>query len=187
MVYVDQFDPPAYGSDVASILSLDQNGARLMPLAEGKCPNSEARQKLAASSARDLFPGGKSPEAALSGLWLYFSCYDECHELCQNLETPEGSFWHGILHRQEPDATNAAYWFRRVGSHPVFPKLNAAAAEILSRYAVPLKLKNEWDPIAFIDFCEEARSKHGSESEKAALEIQRAEWQLLFDYCARPH
>ena len=181
------FDPTAYGGDVASLLALDQNGTRLVPLAGGTCSSLEARHRLAATSVRALFPESWSPAGALSGLCLYFSCFDECHALCQDLETPEGSFWHGILHRQEPDAVNAGYWFGRVGAHPVFPQVHAAAAEILSRYAVSLKLKDQWDPIAFIDFCEEARRNPGSDSEKAALEIQRAEWQILFDYCARPH
>jgi hypothetical protein len=181
-----QFDPTAYGDTVRTILALDQNGERLMPLAGGTCSSPEVRQKLGAVSAAELFPGAKSPAGAHSGLWLYFSCYDECHAFCQDLETPEGSFWHGILHRQEPDAGNAGYWFRRVGSHPVFPQIHAAAAEILKRHPVPLKLKDRWDPIAFIDFCEEARRQPDSESEKAALEIQRAEWQILFHFCARP-
>ncbi|MEO8127579.1 MAG: hypothetical protein ABJF23_18835 [Bryobacteraceae bacterium] len=180
------FDPTAYGSGVASILALEQNGERLVPLAEGTCSSSEARHKLAAATQQELFPDAWSPAGAMSGLWLYFSCFEECHALCQDLETPEGSFWHGILHRQEPDAGNAGYWFRRVGTHAVFPQIHSAAAEILSCYSVPLKLKDHWDALAFIDFCEEARRQPGSESEKAALEIQRAEWQILFNYCARP-
>jgi hypothetical protein len=182
-----RFDPTAYGEQTASILALDQNGERLMPLAGGRCSSQEAQRALKQLSARDLFPAGLSPEGSLSGLWLYFSCFDECHALCQDLNTPEGSFWHGILHRQEPDPGNAGYWFRRVGSHQTFPRIQAEAAEILSRYpAARFKLKQDWDPMAFIDFCEDARRNAGSDSEKAALEMQRAEWQALFDYCARP-
>jgi hypothetical protein len=182
-----RFDPTAYGERAASILALDQNGERLMPLAGGHCSSQEARRALAQLSALDLFPAGTSPEGALSGLWLYFSCFDECHSLCQDLNTREGSFWHGILHRQEPDPGNAGYWFRQMGAHPTFPRIHAEAAEILSRYpAVKFKLKQDWDPMVFIDFCEAARRNAGSDSEKAALEIQRAEWQALFDYCARP-
>ena len=157
-----------------------------MPLAEGAFSNAEAKKELSATSAAALFPSSQSPEAALSGLWLYFCGYDQAHAICQDLEAPEAAFWHGILHRQEPDATNAAYWFRRVGAHPVFPQLHEAAGEILNRFDAPLKMKDRWDAFAFIDFCEAARRSPGSDSEKAALEIQRAEWQLLFDHCARP-
>ena len=57
------------------------------------------------------FPRARVPEAALSGLYLYFSCWDEAHVIAQDLSSAEGSFWHGIVHRQEPDAENASYWF----------------------------------------------------------------------------
>jgi 5-methylcytosine-specific restriction endonuclease McrBC GTP-binding regulatory subunit McrB len=81
------------------------------------------------------------------------------------------------MHRQEPDPGNAAYWFRRVGAHPIFPKLAGAAQNIGLR-------EGPWDPVKFIDICERARREPGSPLERMALETQRAEWQLLFDYCA---
>lgn len=123
----------------------------------------------------------------MAGMWLYFSCFEESHRVAQDLHTAEGSFWHAILHRQEPDAGNAAYWFRRVGSHPVYELLFAAAQEIVARHpAAEFRLGPRWDPFAFVMFCERARQQPDSPSERAAREIQRAEWQLLFDYCARP-
>src|SRR5438067_2545091 len=85
-----------------------------------------------------------SRQAPHSDLWLYFSCYDESHTISQSIESVEGSFWHGILHRQEPDPGNAAYWFRRVGSHPVFPELQEAAAELNVAGLFPLG--KTWDP-----------------------------------------
>jgi hypothetical protein len=62
-----------------------------------------------------------------------------------------------------------------------------SAAEILDRHAVDApRLTGRWDPFAFLDFCDRARQHPGSPAEAAALEIQLTEWQLLFDYCARP-
>ena len=122
----------------------------------------------------------------MGGLWLYFSGADECHGIVQDMETPEGRFWHGILHRQEPDPGNAAYWFRATGAHAVFPDLARAAQGVMESYSgASFRPGDPWDPFAFIDFCEQARRQPGSPSERAALEIQRLEWQLLFDYCAR--
>jgi hypothetical protein len=172
-----KFDPSAYGPVVAALLALDGNGERLMPLAAGRCSSAEALAKLQATTFTALFPNSRAPEAALGGLYLYFSCLDQAHEVAQSVESPEGAYWHGIVHRQEPDPGNASYWFRHVGSHPVFPELGAAAQEIGV-------LDGPWDPIQFVQICERARRQPGSPLERMALEAQRVEWQLLFDYCA---
>ncbi|MCS7026183.1 MAG: hypothetical protein NZV14_15390 [Bryobacteraceae bacterium] len=181
------FDAGRYGEEVASILALDGGGFRLMPLAEGRCSSEAARERLRKVSARVLLPQARAPEAALSGLWLYFSCLEESHALSQQIPTAEGSFWHGIMHRQEPDPSNAAYWFRRVGAHPVFVPLAEQAATLASQFPnASFSVNARWDPFRFIDFCEQARRHPGSAAEQLALQIQRAEWQLLFDYCASP-
>ena len=176
-----EFEAAAYGGAVTEILALDGGGARLMPLAHGVCSSARARERIAAAGAQSLFPGARAPEAALAGLYLYFSCWDDAHEIAQSVNTAEGSYWHAIVHRQEPDAGNSSYWFRRVGRHAIFPALLEQAVEI----AGP-RFGNSWDPFAFIDFCEQARRAPGSAAEQAALQIQRAEWQLLFHYCAVP-
>jgi hypothetical protein len=172
------FDPTAYGAEVAEILALDSSGQRLMPLAMGRCSSDRALEILKSKRAADLFPHSRAPEAALSGLYLYFSCLDEAHTIAQDIDTAEGSYWHAILHRQEPDPGNSGYWFRQVGSHPIFPQLRAEAA------AIGVAFGERWDPFAFIDYCEQARAHPGSDQERRALEVQRAEWQLLFHYCA---
>ncbi len=173
-----EFDPQAYGEEVAEILALDGGGQRLMPLALGRCSSEEARSRLSATTAARLFPGARAPEAALGGLYLYFSCIDDAHGIAQDIPTPEGSYWHGIVHRQEPDAGNSSYWFRRVGAHPIFPALLETAADL------GVDFGERWDPFAFIEYCERARRNPGSAEEQRALAVQRAEWQLLFDYCA---
>ena len=180
------FDSKAYGSRVAEILALDGDGNRYMPLASGVCSSEAAETALNKHHAADLFPKSRAPEAALAGLWLYFGCREACHHIVQDLESADAGFWHGIVHRQEPDAGNATYWFRLVGKHPIFPRLHEAAEEIVKQQSAPsFALETTWNPFAFIDFCDQARRKPGSVSEQCALEIQRAEWQLLFDHCAR--
>lgn len=171
---------------MAEILALDQSGQRLIPLVSGVCSSEAARVRLKGQAAADLFPGAYAAREALGGLWLYFSCFNECHEIVQDLSSPEASFWHAILHRQEPDSANSAYWFRCVGKHPVFSDLRTAARDVVNRFpAAGFRISSKWDPFSFVNFCEKAREAPGSPSERAALEIQRAEWQLLFDYCAR--
>jgi hypothetical protein len=132
------------------------------------------------ADAQTLFPGAHDPEAALSGLFLYFSCLTEAHDLLHHfaalLATMNGAYWHGIMHRMEGDAYNAGYWFRRLGRHPVFPALHSEAAKL--GYS---QRDSEWDPFAFIQFCETAAK---TKDEDLARRVQLAEWQLLFDYCA---
>lgn len=182
-----EFNAQEYGPEVAGILALAGDGRRLMPLAQGTCCSAEARAVLSATPAEALFAGARASLAAMSGLWLYFSCLDESHRLSQDIGNADGSFWHGIMHRQEPDAGNAGYWFRRVGQHAIFPALNESAAEITAHYPkCDFRAGSRWDPFEFIEFVETARLRPGSEAEQAALEIQRAEWQLRFDYCAKP-
>ncbi len=168
-----QFNPNAYGPEVAEILALDANGSRLMPLVHGPCSSPQAQAALEILAQRKLLP-----ESALAGLYLYFSCWEEAHNIAQNISTPEGSYWHAIVHRQEPDAGNAGYWFGQVGAHPTFPALREEAARI------GVDFGPRWNPVAFIEMCERARQEPGSDAERRALETQRAEWQLLFDYCA---
>ena len=161
-------DVRAYGEEVAAILAAAGNGDRLMPLVHsGGC----------ASPARAMVKAAKIAPLLRAGLYLYFDCWDEAHNTAQDIDNAEGSYWHAIVHRQEPDAWNSGYWFRQVGVHPIFPALKARAAEI----GVPTGAR--WDPIAFIDYC--ASAAPGSPEEHKAQEVQLAEWQLLFAWCAR--
>ena len=163
-----RFDPSQYGEEVARILALGGGGERLMPLTQTACTSDEARRMIQESKLRP---------AVRAGLMLYFACWNEAHQIAQNIDTAEGSYWHAIVHRQEPDAGNSGYWFRQVGSHPIFPALRERAAEI------GVDFGPRWDPLAFIDYC--GRAGKGSEEERQAMEVQRAEWQLLFNHCAQ--
>jgi hypothetical protein len=173
-----RFDSTAYGPEVAAILAFDGKGERPMALAEPACSSGKALAALKSLDGRRLFATSRAPDAAMAGLYLYFGCWQEAHETAQNIHTPDGSYWHAIVHRQEPDPWNSDYWFRQVGRHPIFPALRDAAA------ALGVDFGPEWRPGAFIQFCEKARSAPGSEIERQALAVQQAEWQLLFDYCA---
>lgn len=121
-----------------------------------------------------------------AALWLHFDYLDESHKISQDLDTVEGSYWHGMMHRREPDFGNAKYWFRRLGQHPIFEPLCKAAAELTHAAGMPqpaafLAKQSTWDPMAFVDLCEAA--SQGKADEMLCRRIQQCEWHLLFDYC----
>jgi hypothetical protein len=145
-------------------------------------PNGDAHRIHLLDTAV-LFPGARHSQAALAGLLLRAGCWPESHTVAQDIDSAEGSYWHGIIHRMEPDSFNAGYWFRRVGKHAIFPELFRRATEILaSQGPKHWSLKNSWDAFLFIEWCDEAREKSG-QAEAAAIEIQMTEWQLLFNWC----
>ncbi|HMF12844.1 MAG TPA: hypothetical protein VKE94_11075, partial [Gemmataceae bacterium] len=107
---------------------------RLAPLGPGT-PNVSVRVQLAALTNENLLASHPVRDADMAaacraGLWLYHDFLDESHSISQDIDTPTGSYWHGLLHRREPDFSNSKYWFRRVGTHPVFEPLFIAAAEL---------------------------------------------------------
>lgn len=153
-------DPSAYGPAVATLLV-----PRVPELGPGT-PNVAVRDLLA---RLDVTP------ACAAGLWLYHDYLDESHTISQDLHTPEGSFWHAIMHRREPDASNSKYWWRQVGPHPVLEQLVQGAPALGYAYTTPS---------AFVDFCERVRGS-GSVDEELAKQVQVLEWQLLFEWCWR--
>jgi hypothetical protein len=133
------------------------------------------------SANHDLHPNDIQPGSAYAGLLLFLGDWENAHEVAQSIDTPDGSYWHAMVHRQEPDPGNAGYWFRRVGKHPIFPALQVDAQEILRRYPDSgVKLPSAWTPSFFVDLCERAP---GTAIEPIAIEIQHAEWRRLFEWC----
>ena len=172
-----QFNPLAYGGEVAEILQAS-DARPLAGLVASGIPSGAWKRSI--HSGR--FTQSEHPHGALSGLWLYLDCFDESHKISQEDPSPEGSLWHAIAHRREPDYSNSKYWYRQAGTHAVYPQVLKAAVQVSGP---GMRLGSTWDPLAFVDFCEEAERHAGGAAETWALAVQRAEWEILFDYCAR--
>ena len=172
---MSKFQPTKYQPPLAALWAIER-----MPALGPGSPNESVRPALGALTVETAFPVVKDREAALaciSGTWLYHDFLDESHRISQDLPSWFGSYWHGIMHRREPDAENAKYWFRRVGANPVFETLVAETA--FFRLTEP---GGQWNPFLFVDACE-ARRGTGSVEERFLCRLQRAEMWLLFDWC----
>ncbi len=168
----------------AEVDRLLSHSSERLPLSQSALRPKIDLCKARAQDPSALFPEARDSQAALAGLLLRLGCWAESHEVAQDIHSAQGSYWHGVIHRMEPDSSNAAYWFRRVGRHHVFPELLQRAQEVLkSSGPKHWRLKNSWDPFLFIEWCDEAR-RSGGPAESAATEIQTIEWELLFDWCA---
>ena len=183
-----------YSVTIASILGPAEGGHRLMPLTPDAPWRHEGWERLKECSTEALFDGAPASEefasCVESALYLYFSDLDRSHTISQSIGSATGSFLHGIMHRQEPDFSNAKYWFRKVAAHPVFPELREAALETLDEGDAaglrgPIEARGKWDAFWMVDQCEAARRGGRGELEKELLRIQLVEWQLVLDYSYR--
>lgn len=100
-------------------------------------------------------------KAVKSGLLLWNDDLETSHTISQAIQTETGSYWHGIMHRREPDYGNSKYWFHKVGEHDTFEDLKSCAVQAarhfgLSDLETSFASSYEWNPISFIDLCEES-------------------------------
>ena len=154
---------PELPNDLSSLSSTWPTELRSALLA-AEPPWLDHRPQNADLSAAVIAAPDLSPSLR-SALDLVAGQLDRSHTISQNLPSAEGSFLHGIMHRREGDYSNAKYWFRRVGTHPVMEQLAADHAE----YA---------GAAAFVD------AVANDPKSARLIEVQSAEWRALTRWIA---
>lgn len=147
----------------------------------GTADAAELKRKLDDFFVKEKIPTRAQPPLHSAAL-LWHDHLDASHTISQTLETPEGSWLHGIMHRREPDYGNAKYWFQRVDHHAAFPKLAKRAAAIMKECGDSLFDDGEWKPFAFIDECEQAMRGKDAEIISVLRQIQAAEFDVLIEH-----
>lgn len=156
---------------IRSLLTREEPGLLVPP-----GPWDAALQKQIAA----LDPGSLPQRCLQAALYLWNDDLWGCHEIVQKEDDEHGALLHAVLHRREPDAGNAKYWFRRVLDEPLYPQLLEAARELaregpdLGRLGLNLAAFKAWDPIRMVDWCESAKREVDVRFLRAlqALELQ---------------
>jgi len=165
--------------------------APLCPLGPGK-PDPQAVEMLQQLRPEDLSAKPLLDKemglACLSGLWLRFNHLDASHDISQSIHSSTGSYWHGIMHRREPDYSNAKYWFRKTGQHPAMRVLlgwigSLVKTDSLDEYTQFLA-DEPWDPAAMVDACE-AVERGRCPHLDLLKQVADLEWNALFGDCFR--
>lgn len=157
----------------------------LLRLAPTEPGSPEALQRIRTAEEKELTGGAvladvTYPRLIRAGLLYAYDAIDESHRIIQEIGTDQGSYWHGMVHRREGDFENARYWFRRTGALGVFPEMHARSAAVS-----PLMGRQEnWDPYVLVGQCEQARFG-GDVDQKELVELQRLEFEVMFDYLWR--
>ena len=187
----------AFTSAITEVIEKLEAGNPFPPLVPESTWSDELTDELIALSLEDLFDGESLKDdifggATKSGLLLWNDALDDSHDISQELSNNTGSYWHGIMHRREPDYSNAKYWFGRVGTHPIFPKLRDRALAISNEVQNPSdtlaeitqKIENEphWDAYQFIDWCQAAENDLSSDATQFLQQVQAEEIKLLLAY-----
>jgi len=159
----------------------------------GTLPAAEVETRVRAALLDAGLPAANA-DLVLALLLLWHDHLDAAHTLAQGVENADGSFVHAILHRREPDAWNAKYWWRRVGAHPAFAGLARRVGALLepagqTHLLAKLLPGGRWDASAFVDACEAASAFSEPAEDPAAKwlrEIQRQETEVLLAHLAAP-
>jgi hypothetical protein len=189
-----------YTSAIAEAIEKLEAGNPLPTLVPQKAWSSELTDALESASLNELFDGESLKnmtfgEAIKSGLLLWNDALDESHNISQELGNQTGSYWHGIMHRREPDYSNSKYWFGRVGTHPIFPALRERALELFEETQNPsdaladigqaIAAEDNWDAYQFIDWCQAAEDDSDSDVTRFLQQVQAEEIKLLLAYSYR--
>ena len=189
-----------YTSAIANVIGKLEAGNPLPTLVPQKAWSSELTNTLEATSLDELFDGASLKnttfaEAIKSGLLLWNDALDESHTISQGLADQTGSYWHGIMHRREPDYPNSKYWFGRVGTHPIFPALRERALALFNETANPsdalteigkaITAQENWDSYQFVDWCQAAEGDSDSDVTGFLQQVQAEEIKLLLAYSYR--
>ncbi len=127
------------------------------------------------------------------------------HAIFQQVGRDERSattcYWHGIVHRREPDFNNARGWFQKAEGLVAGPVLNQAICTLLQQaiqmpdygkardvalvFLRHLKNRETWDGLYFLNLCQRCNNENDEALQRLLEDIQEKEFEVLFDWTFR--
>lgn len=167
-----------------TFVSTLDNRKPLAPLHPTSTWDKQLSEQLIASSSQELFDTAQVDDMVVlhtkAGLLLWNDDLTASHDIVQNLHSPEGSYWHAIMHRREGDYSNAKYWFAKVGQHPIQDTLYQQAVRLWPE----CQSWSKWSSDRFVDHVQKA-VQNGEETVpdgEALRRLQIVEFSLLLRY-----
>ena len=190
-----EIDLTKLSEKVSTILML--RGSSLPPLCLGEHPHPQASDLLEALPDDELFgvPQINDVDLAMAIralLYIRNGYINEGNMFAMMASETEREFICGISERNLGHADRAKSHFQKVIDYPVFNVLNKEVLALLknsmdkrlARLHGIIELNGNWEPHAFIDLYEEARtSTMSSASLETVRTIQAWEFNALFLYC----
>src|SRR2546425_824959 len=102
------------GTPLAKVVEKLEQRSELPPLAPKRPWSEELQGTIRELKPETMLGGAKvaSPNdavAVLAGLLLWNDSLSASHTISQGILTETGSYWHGIMHRREPDYSNSKH------------------------------------------------------------------------------
>lgn len=147
----------------------------------GVAPQQVRERLLAVDGWDGLAEEARSLTESLVLLW--YDHLDASHTISQSIESPAGSYLHGMMHRREGDFWNSKYWMRRAAQFDGWDTLGQAMRHVWESRgpegAYPGWLEGaRLDGAGFVDACERAASAGGTE-EAMFRALQQSEYEAF--------
>jgi hypothetical protein len=154
--------PDLLSPQAVAVLKFDADNA-YRDLVVKRRGDDEAAAMLRNLSPANLLESGDTSnpllDVAIGAMWLWHDFLDEAHKISQDMERPEGSWLHAIVHRREGDFSNSKYWYARCAALT--------------------------DPSDLVDIVAAVHDRPTDARYANAVARQRTEWRALFKHCIR--
>ena len=117
-----------------------------------------------------------------AALFLWNDDLDAAHKIVQPRDdNATANFLHAVIHRRERDFSNALYWWRKTGAHPLLSKIGLAArdADGAREYSQLFGRDDVFNAAAFTQLCE----KSAPPNEEVLRRIQAIELESIYQFC----